>query len=293
MATEANVTTTTDIAKVQSIDFTNQFSGGIAKLIEALGVTRKIPMASGTLVKTYKAVKDIKKEKVAEGATIPLSKVRIEPDKSYEIAFSKYRKSISAEAIQRSGFDAAVTQTDDILLREVQRDIRAKLFEFMATGKGAATASDLQSALAAAWGRVQTLFEDDGVNTIVFINPLDVAEYLGKANVTTQTVFGMTFITGFTGVTMITNTSVPQGKLYATAPNNLVLAYVPVGGGELGKAFSLTTDDTGYIGITHNTVNASLTYDTVALSGIVLFAERLDGVVVVSLERASEPPTGE
>ena len=121
------------------------------------------------------------------------------------------------------------------------------------------------------------------METIAFVNPLDVADYIGKANISTQTVFGMTFVTGFTGVKVITNTNVPKGKIYATAPENLVLAYVTINGGELGRAFDFTTDETGYIGVTHSTVNDHLTYETVAVSGTVIFAERLDGVVVVTI----------
>lgn len=283
MAAETNTIITTDIAKVQSIDFAGQFNGSVAKLLEALGVTRKMPVAGGTTIHTYKAVKDIRRDAVAEGDVIPLSKISLAEDKTYTLAFDKYRKSISAETIQRSGFDAAVRDTDAVLLREVQKDVRAKLFSFLATGTAAAAAADLQAALAAAWGNVQSLFEDDGVGTVLFANPLDVADYLGKAAVTTQAVFGMTVLSGFTGVTVITNTSVPRGKCYATAPENLVLAYVPVSGGELGRAFPFTTDDSGYIGVTHTAESKSLTYETVALSGLMLFAERLDGVVVITL----------
>ncbi|MCI1951446.1 MAG: hypothetical protein LKJ50_01740 [Clostridiales bacterium] len=283
MAAETNITTTGDLAKVQSIDFVNTFGENIKKLTEALGITRKLPVSSGTVIKTYKASKDVKKDAVAEGEIIPLSKVTTVLDKTYEIAFDKYRKAVTAEAIQKHGFDQAVTETDDKLLKEVQRDIRKKLFDFMATGTGKASGVGLQAALAQAWGQVQSLFEDDGVTTVCFVNPLDVADYIASANVTTQNVFGMTIISGFTDVTIITNTSVPKGKVYATAPDNLVLAYAPVSGSELSKAFTFTTDDTGYIGITHNTVNNNLTYETVVMDGVLIFAERIDGVVVVTI----------
>ena len=172
------------------------------------------------------------------------------------------------------------------MLREIQKGIRSDFFAFLGTGTGLATATDLQGAFSQAWGRVQTLFEDDSVQTIVFINPMDVADYLGKANVTTQTVFGMTFITGFTGVIAITNTSVPAGTVYATAPENIVLAYIPVSASEMAKAFSFTTDQTGYIGVTHDKHTDTLTYDTVAVDGIFLFAERLDGVVKITVSEA-------
>ncbi|MCR2045492.1 hypothetical protein [Anaerosalibacter massiliensis] len=287
---EENLTVTGDLAKVQSIDFANRFGENITKLLEALGVTRKIPMASGMVIKTYKAVKNVKKDKVGEGEVIPLSKVETKPDKTYEIELKKFRKAVSGEAIQRHGFDQAVAETDELLLKEIQKDIRADLFTFLATGTGRAEGVGLQAALAQAWGQVQTLFEDDAVNTIAFVNPLDVANYNGDAKLTIQKEFGLTFVEGFTDVTVITNTSVPKGKIYATAPENVVFAYIPVTGSELGKTFNLTSDETGYIGITHNNVNNNVTVETLALSGATLFAERLDGVVVVGIKEPEAPP---
>lgn len=287
---EENLTVTGDLAKVQSIDFANRFGENITKLLEALGVTRKIPMASGMVIKTYKAVKNVKKDKVGEGEVIPLSKVETKPDKTYEIELKKFRKAVSGEAIQRHGFDQAVAETDELLLKEIQKDIRADLFTFLATGTGRAEGVGLQAALAQAWGQVQTLFEDDAVNTIAFVNPLDVANYNGDAKLTIQKEFGLTFVEGFTDVTVITNTSVPKGKIYATAPENVVFAYIPVTGSELGKTFNLTSDETGYIGITHNNVNNNVTVETLALSGATLFAERLDGVVVVDIKEPVESP---
>lgn len=280
---EENLTVLGDFAKAQSIDFTEQFTGSLTKLLEALGVTRKMPLTEGTLIKTYKSVKDIKTDKVSEGELIPLSKITTELDKTYEIEFDKYRKAVSMETIQKHGFTQAVSDTDDKMLKEIQKALRTRFFEFLSTGTGKATGIGFQAALAQAWGAVQTLFEDDGVTTIAFINPLDVADYIGGANVTTQTIFGMTFITGFTGVTAITNTNVPKGKIYATAPDNIVLAYVPATGSELAKAFTFTTDQTGYIGITHDKKNDHLVYESIVISAVMLFAERLDGVVVIDI----------
>lgn len=283
MAAEVNVTKTGDLARVQSIDFVNQYGENVGKLLEAMGVTRQIPMAAGMTIKTYKSVVDKKAGKVAEGVTIPLSKATTVPGDTYELELAKYRKSVTGEAIQRHGFEQAVADTDGLLLKEIQRDLRTGLFEFLATGTGKAAGEGLQNALAQAWGQVQTLFEDDAADTIAFVNPLDIANYNGNAELTMQKEFGMTFVEGFTDVKVISNTSVPKGKIYATAPDNVVFAYVPVGGSELGRTFGLASDETGYVGVTHGNKNDNLTVETLALSGTKLFAERLDGVVVVDI----------
>lgn len=289
MPAEVNTTITTDIAKVQSIDLTERFQGGLNKFLEALNVVERIPMAVGMKIKTYKAAKDVKDGNVAEGDVIPLSKVQLLNGDEHDLTLAKYRKRVTGEAIQRSGFDTAVNKTDEELLKEVQKGVRTRLFDFLKTGTGKGDGVGFQGALATCWGKVQTAFEDDGVDTIVFANPLDVADYLGGANITMQTQFGLTFISGFIGATVITNSAVPKGTLIATAPENIKLAYIPAGASELSRAFDLTTDPTGFIGITHTSVAGALSLDTVMVSGVTLFAERLDGVFKVTIKPEAAP----
>ena len=72
----------------------------------------------------------------------------------------------------------------------------------------------------------------------IFMNPLDVADYLTKAQITLQTAFGMTYVENFLGLgTVIFDSKVPKGTIYATAKDNIVLYYIPVNGADLGEAF--------------------------------------------------------
>ena len=278
---ETNLIVKTDLVRVRETEFVNMFGYSIKKLMEALGVTRKIAKQAGTVLKSYKATGTLEDGIVAEGEVIPLSKYRTEPVTYKEITLKKWRKATSAEAIIDRGYDQAVDMTTDAMLRDVQKGIRKGFFDFLATGTGAATGSGLQAVLANAWGQLQVLFEDDEIEAVYFVNPLDIADYLGKANITTQTAFGMTYVEDFLGLgTVIINSSVPQGKLYATAKNNLVLYYIPVNGADLNEAFSFTSDDTGYIGIHEAPDYTNMTASDTVVSGIVLFAERIDGVVV-------------
>lgn len=283
---EQNLQKSGDFHKVQSIDFVERFGDSLAKLNEALGVTRKLPLASGTTIKTYTSSVTMAAENaVGEGELIPLSKVETAPGPSIELEFKKYRKAASVEAIQRHGFDQAIVMTDDKLVKEIQKDVRKDFFDFLEAGTGSASASSLQGAFAQAWGQIQVLFEDDAAQTIAFVNPLDVADHLGKAEVTVQNAFGLQYIQNFAGVdAVIINSSVPKGTVYATAPENIVLAYVQVASGEIAKAFpDFVTEELGLIGVSHDVERKTMTAETVALSGIKLFAERLDGVVKVEI----------
>ena len=278
---ENNLIKKADLVKAREIEFTYTFAEGVRKLMEALGVTRKIAKQAGTVLKAYKAVGTLEDGDVAEGDTIPLSKYATEPVNFGEITLKKWRKATSAEAIVERGYDQAVEMTTDRMLRDVQKAIRTDLFGFLATGTGEATGVDFQSALAQAWGQLQVKFEDDAVQAVYFVNPLDIADYLGAAQISTQTAFGMTYVEDFLGLgTVIMNASVPKGKVYATAKENIVLYYIPVNGADLGEAFDFTSDETGYIGIHETPDYTNMTASDTVVNGMVFFAERIDGVVV-------------
>lgn len=290
MAADANLIKKADLARVREVDFSLMFSESVKKLVEALGVTRKIPKVAGTVLKSYKATGTLEEGKVAEGETIPLSKYKTEAVPYKEITLKKWRKATSAEAIADRGYDQAVTMTNDRMLKDVQKGIRKDFFTFLGTGTGTSTGVGLQAALAAAWGQLQTKFEDDTIQAVYFLNPLDVATYLGDAQITTQEAFGMSYIEDFLGLgTVFMNTSVPQGKLYATAKDNVVLYYIPVNGADLGEAFTFTSDETGYIGIHESADYTNMTSVTNVISGIELFAERPDGVIVGTISAAGSP----
>jgi hypothetical protein len=278
---ETNLIKKADLARAREIEFTYTFSENVRKLMEALGVTRKIAKQAGTVLKAYKAVGTLENGAVAEGEVIPLSKYATEAVNLGEITLKKWRKATSAEAIVERGYDQAVEMTTDRMLRDVQKAIRTDLFGFLATGTGEAAGVDLQSALAQAWGQLQVKYEDDAIQAVYFVNPLDIADYLGAAQITTQTAFGMTYVEDFLGLgTVIMNASVPRGKIYATAKENIVLYYIPVNGADLGEAFDFTSDETGYIGIHETPDYTNMTASDTVVNGMVFFAERIDGVIV-------------
>lgn len=280
MAAETNLIKKEDLVRAREIEFVTLFGESIKKLVEALGVTRKIPKQAGYTLKTYKAKGTLQDGTVAEGDLIPLSKYQTEAVSYAEIVLKKWRKATSAEAIIEKGYDQAVQMTTDRMLKDVQKGIRADFFTFLATGTGKATGATFQAALAQAWGQLQVLFEDDSIEAIYFMNPLDVADYLATAQITTQTAFGMTYVENFLGLgTVIFDSKVKKGEIYATAKDNIVLYYVPVNGADLENAFSFTADQTGLIGIHEEPDYKHMTAEDTVMSGVVLFAERLDGIV--------------
>lgn len=288
---ELNLIKKADLARVREVEFVAMFGENIRKLMEALGVTRKVAKQAGTILKTYKAQGTLEDGAVAEGDTIPLSKYETVAVPYAEITLLKWRKATSAEAIVDRGYDQAVEMTTDRMLRDIQKKIRTDFFNFLETGTGVASGTTFQAALAQAWGQLQVKFEDDDIQAVFFMNPLDVADYLATANITLQTAFGMTYVENFLGLgTVIFNSSVPKGRIYATARDNLILYYIPVNGADLNEAFSFTADATGFVGIHESVDYTNMTASDTVVSGMVLMAERIDGVIVAHID--STPTLG-
>ena len=287
MAAETNTIMQADLARVRVADFNLQFTGNLQKLTEALGVTRKIAVQEGATLKMLKVTGTLASGTVAEGELIPLSKYTTEEVPVGEVKLNKWRKGTTAEAILKGGYDQAVGATTDKMVKDIQKTIRGNLFTFMKTGTGTATGATLQAALANGWGKLAVLFEDDAVETVFFLNPMDVAAYLGTAQVDMQTLFGMNYIKNFLGLgDVFLNSSVEQGKYYATAKENIVLYYVNVGAGDIRSAFGLTTDETGYIGINEYADKDTARVIDLVMSGVTFFPERKDGIVVGTIAGA-------
>lgn len=276
------------LTKVRDVDFTERFSTSIETLMKMLGTTRKIEKKAGEVLKAYKVKGTLEDGKVAEGEVIPLSKYETEYKAIGEATLQKWRKVTTAEAISEKGYGQAVNDTNDKMLKDIQKGIRKSFVDFLKTGTGKATGVGLQAAMAQVWGQMQVLFEDTAIETVYFMNPLDVADYLGSAQITTQTAFGMSYIENFLGMgTAILASDVPKGKIYATAAENIVLYYIPVTSSDMAMAFDLTSDATGLIGIHTGATYDNLSAETVAASGVGLFAEKLDGIVVGDITSAA------
>ena len=284
---EANVIKKAQMAKVRELDFATLFGENVQNLIKMLGITRKIPVTAGTALKVLKVTGTLQSGSVPEGEIIPLSQYATTYQTVAEATLNKWRKATTAEAIIKGGYDQAVNETNKKMLLDIQKGIRTQFVNFLATGQETASGTGLQDALANAWGKMQILFEDDAVQAVYFVNPLDAADYLGKANITVQTAFGLNYVENFLGLgTLILTGAISKGSFYATAAENIVCYYINVNEANgIGEAFSFTTDaETGMIGIHEDGNYSRMQEETYAVSGITLFAERLDGVIVGEID---------
>ena len=291
MAVLENTMNSSNYLEVADQDFVNVFGNQIESLQEMLGIQRATRMNIGDTIKTYKSSVTLADGKIAPGDVIPLSTTKREPDQTYTLEYNKYRKLVTAEDIQKFGFATAVADSDDLMIRQIQENIRNDLFTQVTSTKKTADAFGVQDGFAKAWGNVNTAFAGEGAGTIVFVNPLDVSDYLSKQSISVQTAFGLTYLTNFMNTTTtIVTSQIQKGTMYATAPENLNLSYANVSGGEIAKAgFGFTSDKTGIIGITRDVEKDRISVSTYAMYAIKLFAERTDGVFKFNIKEAPKP----
>lgn len=277
-AAATNTTVAADLEPAISVDFTSRISQNIDELRRVLGVSELVPMSAGTDIKIYKISKKNSPAQVGEGENINLTEIERKLVRTITLDLNKYRKNTTAEAIQKVGRSIAINQTDEKLIAEIQKDIKKAFYTALATGTGTATGTTLQVTLANLWAKLQSYYEDMDVTPIFFVNPQDVADYLGTAQITMQTAFGFTYIENFLGLgTVVVTPQVVAKTVYATAQENLNGAYAPVSG-DVGQTFGLTADATGLLGMTHQMKSDNATIDTLVLSNVVFYPEFADGI---------------
>ena len=287
-----NLTKQADIqVRAREVDFVTRFERNWEHLREILGVLRMIKKDPGSTLKSKYAQGTLESGKVGEGEEIPYSKFEVK-EKSYaEITVEKYAKAVSIEAIKTYGYDVAVELTDDEFLFELQTDVTGRFYTYLKTGSLTSTESTFQMALAMAKGRVEDKFKQmhrSIPNGIVgFVNGLDVYEYIGAANITVQNKFGFQYVKDFMGfntIFLLSESEIPRGKVIATPVDNIVLYYVDPSDSDFAKAGLVYTvaGETPLIGFHTQGNYHTAVSEAFAIMGMVLFAEYLDGISVIS-----------
>lgn len=281
MALITGTTVTTDVAPAISVDLASDLHRGYKALAEILGVSRMDAVPEGATITVYSSkLKGTIPAQVAEGVEIGLTEIQ-RTGTPQTMTLKKYRKLVTAEAIQKSGREVAIYDTDRALIREVRKAVKGDFYTAILAGTGTATAAaSLQAQLANNWSALQTYFADDDVEPVHFVNSANVAAYLGSASISMQTEFGMTYVENFLGLgTLIISPSVTAGKVVSTAKENLRCAYVPANG-SVGTEFELTSDESGLVGITHGRNLERASIETLLMTGVKFYAEESAGVIV-------------
>lgn len=290
MPAKANLTGVAQITtSVREIDFVTRFTKNWDSLREIMNIMRPIRKEPGTKLTSYAASVTLQ-DSVGEGIEIPYSQATIAPVAYDDLTLEKYAKAVSIEAVNKYGAVVAVQRTDDAFLNELQGKVLDRFYTFLQTGALTSVETTFQMGVAMAIGRVVDKFKKmrrDSTSIVVFVNTLDAYQYLGAANLTVQNAFGLQYIENFMGAqTMILSSEIPAGTIIATPSENIVLYYVDPGDGDfaqLGLNYTVQ-GETNLIGFHANGNYNTAVGESFALMGMLLWAEYLDAIAVVTVE---------
>ena len=250
---------------------------------------RPIKKENGTELKSKKATITLQSGDVGEGEEIPYSLASVVEVPYEKIKLEKYAKAVSIESVNEKGPEAAIQMTDEAFLNELQANVLDRFYTFLQTGTLTSTESTFQMAVAMSIGKVKDKFKKmrrTSTNIVVFVNTLDAYKYLGAAELSVQTSFGIDYIQNFMGAqTVILSSEIPEGKVIATPAENIVLYYVdPSNSGfeQLGLEY-VVDGETNLIGFHANGDYRHAVGESYALMGMTLFAEYLDAIAVITI----------
>ena len=274
----------------REIDFVTRFNDNWDALRNIMGIMRPIRKAPGTSLISYTADVTLEDGDVEPGHVIPYSNATITQAAKGDLEIQKYAKAVPIEDVNKYGAAIAVEKSDDAFLTKLQNVVLTKFYAFLKTGSLKKTATSWQDALAKAQGEVLNKFatmQKDVTSVVGFANILDAYDYLGAADITVQTQFGLTYIKDFLGYStlfLLPETQVARGTVIATPVENIDLYYIDPGDSEFARlGLNYTTQgETNLIGFhaegNYNTaVGASF-----AIMGMALWAEYLDGIANVT-----------
>lgn len=286
------ITTQQFTVNPREVDFVTSFGRDITALTEVMGISRPIRKTPGTILTAKKATGTLENGSVAEGDLIPLSQFEVEPVAYQPIELLKYRKAVTIEAIDKYGVETAIGMTDEEFKVQLQDEVLANFYNFLLTGQLTSQETTFQMAVAMAIGRVKDAFKKmhrSATGVAVFANTLDVYEYLGGAQITVQTAFGMDYVKNFLGADILFFSSeIPQGRVIATPTNNIVVYYVDPADSQFSQAgLSYTTDpEVPYIGFHTEGVYERAQSESYAIMGLTIFAEYINAIAVVTIQDA-------
>lgn len=276
----------------RELDFVTVFNLNWDALRRILGITRPIRKAPGTKLVTYTASVALESGSVDPGEVIPYSKATITKTGLADLDIEKYAKAVPIEDVAKYGAAIAIEKSDEAFRNQLQSNVLASFYTFLNTGALTNIQTTWQMALSMARGLVIDKFNKmrkTVTNVVGFANVLDAYSYLGSANVTVQTQFGISYVENFMGYSTLLLMSAPDvapGTVIAVPVENIDLYYIDPGDSDfarLGLNYT-TAGETNLIGFHAEGNYNTAVGESFALMGMKLWAEYLDGIAVVKVE---------
>lgn len=282
MAVIPNTVLTSDVASALNVEYAKRFDGEVNALARILGIVSPEVMAAGTTLYQVTVTGSLNEDPRAEGDEVPLSKYGTTIENMDSLTPKVYRKLTTGESILKAGLVNSVTREDNKMRKDVRNNIVGDFFTGLYNGTGTASGTGLQGALAQADAVLQDAMEtnnDSAGRVVHFVNTFDIADYLGKANITTQTVFGMTYLENFLGIENVFVTNrVAKKSIIVTPSENLHLYTVDFASlAAAGLAYQML--DGGFIGVHHEPAYNRFGVVTNVATACKFYAEVLNYIV--------------
>lgn len=275
----------------RELDFVSRFGKTWEELQNVIGISDPVKKEAGTVLKSYVTSIALEDGDVDPGCVIPYSKATIEQVSHADLKIEKYAKAVPVEDVDKYGVQVAVEKSDDAFLNELQGKVLDSFYTAIADDTYAITGTyaTFQMAVAMAIGKVKDKFKKmrkNSGNVVVFVNTLDLYEYLGGAQVTMQTAFGLDYIQNFLGATtMIVTSEIDPGTVVAIPAENLVAYFIDPSTEFAKLGLVYTTDgDTNLIGFHAQGNYGTAVGESFALMGMKLWMEYADGVAVITID---------
>lgn len=272
-------------------DFVSRFGSSWQALQEILGIMNPIKKEAGTKLVSYTASVSLESGDVNPGAVIPYSKATVAESIKDDLKLEKYAKAVTIEDVDKYGADVAVQKTDEAFLNELQSEVLTDFYTVLQDDTDAMTGTEatFQMAVAIAIGKVRDKFKKmhkNASNIVVFVNTLDAYTYLGAADISIQSLFGIDYVQNFMGATtMILSSDIDPGAVIAIPADNLVLYYVDPSTEFAKLGLVYTTDgETNLIGFHVQGNYGTAVGESYALKGMKLWPEYADGVAIIAID---------
>ena len=283
----------------REVDFVTRFNDNWDALRNIMGIMRPIRKAPGTSLISYTADVALEDGDVGAGEVIPYSKATITQATKDDLSIKKYAKAVPIEDVDKYGAEIAVEKSDDAFLTKLQNVVLGNFYTFLNTGSLTGTAATWQAALAKAQGEVLNKFAGmakDVTSVVGFANILDAYDYLGAADISVQTQFGLNYVKDFMGystlfllpTTVSSNNAIARNTVIATPVENIDLYYADPGDSEFARlGLNYTVQgETNLIGFHAQGNYSTAVGESYAIMGMKLWAEYLDGIAKITVTPA-------
>lgn len=283
----------------REVDFVTRFNDNWDALRNIMGIMRPIRKAPGTSLISYTADVALEDGDVGAGEVIPYSKATITQATKDDLSIKKYAKAVPIEDVDKYGAEIAVEKSDDAFLTKLQNVVLGNFYTFLNRFSQPGTAATWQAALAKAQGEVLNKFAGmakDVTSVVGFANILDAYDYLGAADISVQTQFGLNYVKDFMGystlfllpTTVSGNNAIARNTVIATPVENIDLYYADPGDSEFARlGLNYTVQgETNLIGFHAQGNYSTAVGESYAIMGMKLWAEYLDGIAKITVTPA-------